>query len=84
MLFDNTVDPYEMNNLVDKPEYKKLQDKMEKQLQRELKKIGDEDFKPYQFYMDKFGFSELGIKKVEVPYSSDPSKITRVYSPKTK
>lgn len=84
MLFDNIIDPYEMNNLVDKPEYKKLQDKMEKQLQRELKKIRDEEFKPYQFYMDKFGFSELGARKVEVPYSSQPSKNTRVYSPKIK
>jgi arylsulfatase A-like enzyme len=82
MLFDNIADPYEMNNLLNKPEYSKLQDKMEKLLQQELKAIGDQDFKTYQYYLDKFGFSDIGEKKGEVPYSIDPCQLTRVFTPR--
>ena len=37
-LFDNQKDPFQMENLVDKPEYAELQNEMEAKLQGELKK----------------------------------------------
>lgn len=54
-LFDNKEDPFQMNNLVDKPEYEQLQKEMEAVLQKELKKVGDE-FMPRQYYIDKWGY----------------------------
>lgn len=41
VLFDNEKDPYQINNLIDKPEAKELQAKMEALLQKMLKKAGD-------------------------------------------
>lgn len=55
-LFDNEKDSLQMNNLINKPEYKELQEEMEVVLQRELKKIGDE-FKPRQYYIDKWNYN---------------------------
>jgi arylsulfatase A-like enzyme len=84
MLFDNINDPLEMNNLLDMPEHKDLQVKMEKLLGKELKAIGDYDFKPYRYYLDKFGFEDIGRDGNEIPYSEEPGKILKVYSPKIK
>jgi len=55
LLFDHKNDPFQMNNLVGKPEYKKLQEQMELALKTELKKTGDE-FMPRQYYIDKWGY----------------------------
>ncbi len=55
-LFDNIEDPYQINNLVNNPEYVALQERMEQKLQLELKKIGDE-FKPRQYYIDKWEYN---------------------------
>jgi len=55
LLFDHKNDPLQMNNLVGKPGYEQLQEKMETSLQAELKKIGDE-FMPRQYYIDKWGY----------------------------
>jgi arylsulfatase A-like enzyme len=84
MLFDNLSDPYEMNNLVNVPAYRDLQNRMDKLLQKQLKAIGDPDFKPYQYYLDKFGFEDIGKDGQEIPYSEDPNKITKVYTPRKK
>lgn len=82
MLFDNITDPFEMNNLIDKPEFKDLQSKMESLLEKKLKLIGDPNFKPYQYYLDKFGFHDLGKNgKKEVPYTIDTGGVIKVYSP---
>lgn len=56
LLFDNEKDPYQMNNLADNPEYAKLQQQMEKELQILLDQVGDE-FKEGQYYMDLWGYS---------------------------
>lgn len=42
LLIDNEKDPYQKNNLVNKPEYAEIQSKLDKQLQAMLKKIGDD------------------------------------------
>ncbi|SMC80272.1 sulfatase family protein [Cellulophaga tyrosinoxydans] len=56
MLFDNVNDPYQMNNLLNKPEFKKLQNQLDSQLNKELKKIND-PFKPQEYYMKKWNYS---------------------------
>ncbi|RTE53932.1 DUF4976 domain-containing protein [Arenibacter aquaticus] len=55
-LFDNEKDTLQINNLINKPEYKELQKQMEVTLQKELEKIGDE-FKPRQYYIDKWNYN---------------------------
>ncbi|HET6454316.1 MAG TPA: sulfatase/phosphatase domain-containing protein, partial [Armatimonadota bacterium] len=52
VLFDNEKDPYQMNNLIDKPEAKELQDKMEALLQKMLKKAGDK-FEAQDVYLTR-------------------------------
>lgn len=55
MLYDNLSDPYQMNNLVNKPEFAGLQEDLDKQLVNELNKIGD-DFQPRDYYLKKWGY----------------------------
>ena len=55
LLFDHKNDPLQMDNLVGKPGYEQLQEKLELILQQELKKVGDK-FMPRQYYIDKWGY----------------------------
>ncbi len=55
LLYDNTVDPMQMNNLAGNGGYARLQKKLQTSLQTELKKIGDE-FKPRDYYISKWGY----------------------------
>jgi arylsulfatase A-like enzyme len=55
-LFDHIKDPLQMNNLVNKPAYRRIQKEMEVVLQRELKKAGDK-FMPRKYYIDKWGYT---------------------------
>ncbi|HET6454947.1 MAG TPA: sulfatase/phosphatase domain-containing protein, partial [Armatimonadota bacterium] len=54
LLFDLEKDPYQMNNLIDKPEAKELQAKMEATLQEWLKKTGDK-FEPIDVWWERIG-----------------------------
>lgn len=42
LLYDNVADPYQMKNLIGKPEAKKIQDKLDAELKNWLKKVGDD------------------------------------------
>jgi arylsulfatase A-like enzyme len=53
LLFDNKEDPHQMNNLIGKPEAKKVQEEMEAELQSWLKRIGD-DFAPSKVWVGRF------------------------------
>ncbi|MDP4240968.1 MAG: DUF4976 domain-containing protein, partial [Bacteroidota bacterium] len=53
-LFDNIKDPYQMNNLVNKPSDDSIQNDMEKRLSTALR-LADDDFLPEYKYLDKFG-----------------------------
>jgi len=53
LLFDNLNDPYQMKNLVDKPEFTDLQQELDKRLNQQLEKIGD-DFKTRDYYLQKW------------------------------
>jgi hypothetical protein len=55
LLYDNSDDPMQLNNLAGNAKYARLQKKMESSLRQELKKIGD-DFKPREYYLAKWGY----------------------------
>jgi arylsulfatase A-like enzyme len=55
LLFDNEADPYQMTNLVNKPENAKLQAELDALLTKKLKERGD-DFLPGQDYIAKWGY----------------------------
>ncbi len=54
MMFDNLNDKYQMNNLVGKAEYAEVQKELSKKLDKSLKKIGDENFQPREYYLKKW------------------------------
>ena len=55
LLFDNETDPFQMNNLVGKPEHAKLQAEMDALLKQKLKDRHD-DFKPGPEYIAQWGY----------------------------
>ena len=59
LMYDNQTDPWQMNNLVNKPEHAELQKQLDTQLKAGLKKIGD-DFHPSKYYLDKWGYKQEG------------------------
>ena len=55
LLYDNETDPYQLENLVDRPEYADAQSELDALLQRELDAIGD-DFLPGMTYINRWGY----------------------------
>ena len=61
LLYDNKKDPYQLNNLCNKPEHRKLQKKLEGVLLQKLKETNDEFLsgweyiKKWGYVVDKFG-----------------------------
>jgi arylsulfatase A-like enzyme len=55
LLFDDRQDPYQMHNLLGRPEYAALAADLNAQLQAALKRIGD-PFRPAQYYVDLWGY----------------------------
>jgi hypothetical protein len=83
MLFDDIKDVYQMNNLVNNPEYAAIQERLDVQLKKELKRIDDEEIKPRDYYLKKYGYYGMEefrpdyhirnveeVKKVITPYSA--------------
>ena len=56
LLYDNETDPYQLDNLVDKPEHAALQARLDVALQKLLTKTND-DFQPGQTYIAKWGYT---------------------------
>jgi len=54
LLYDNLRDPFQLHNLVNDPDYSKLQDLLEQELQQWLQRTKDE-FLPAQAYRDRWG-----------------------------
>ncbi len=67
-LFDNLNDPYQMNNLVNKPDFEALQNDLDDRLEDELNKIGDA-FKPREYYLKHWHYT-LDEKKNAIDYWS--------------
>jgi arylsulfatase A-like enzyme len=55
LLYDNQQDPYQLDNLIDKPAYAELQKKLENILSQKLKETNDE-FLPGEEYIKKWGY----------------------------
>jgi arylsulfatase A-like enzyme len=55
LLYDNQLDPYQENNLINQPKYSKLQKKLEAALARKLKETQD-SFLPADSYMKKWNY----------------------------
>jgi len=66
LLYDNQNDPYQLDNLVGKPQHAKLQAELDARLRRKLRQTGDE-FLPGAAYIEKWGYpvNETGT----VPYT---------------
>lgn len=79
MLFDNLNDPFQMDNLVNKPEFAAVQQDLDAKLKQELAKIGD-DFKPREYYMQKWNYV-LDEQKHAIDYWSWETGNGAVQSP---
>ena len=55
LLYDNEVDPYQLDNLVDNPAYSDIQAELEALLQRELDAVGDA-FLDGMAYINRWGY----------------------------
>jgi arylsulfatase A-like enzyme len=55
LMYDNSVDPYQMKNLIDIDEHAALQKKLEAMLQAKLRQTGDK-FHPKQYYIKEWGY----------------------------
>lgn len=63
LLFDNENDPYQLNNLAGKPEHKKLQEELWKELQKHINKhdklISGFDYVVYSGQVEEFNKSQI-------------------------
>ena len=66
MLFDNKKDPTQLNNLVNEKALADIQARLDKELMQELKRIGDPEIKPRDYYLKKFGY--YGLKEFRDDY----------------
>lgn len=66
MFFDNIADPYQMNNLLDKPEYAQLQKDLDTRLNEQLLALNDE-FRTRDYYLKKWNYT-LDKEKNAIPY----------------
>jgi arylsulfatase A-like enzyme len=55
LLYDNQTDPYQLRNLVDKPQFKELQQELERLLQAKLDERKDR-FLPADLYMTQWNY----------------------------
>lgn len=68
LLFDNITDPYQMNNLVNNPDYKDIRDNLDTILNKKLKENRDE-FETGEFYRNKWNYPAID-KWGNIPYKN--------------
>lgn len=66
MFYDNINDPYQMNNLLNKPEFASVQKDLDAKLNAQLKAINDE-FGTRDYYLKKWNY-KLDATKNAIPY----------------
>ncbi len=71
LLYDDIADPYQMNNLVNNPDYTDIQADLETQLMSVLKD-NDDEFNPADYYINLWGYSIT--KGGYIPYKSYDQK----------
>ncbi|MBE0534734.1 MAG: sulfatase [Phycisphaerae bacterium] len=67
LLYDNTADPYQLNNLINKPEHAVLQKELDAVLTRKLEETND-DFLPGAHYIKKWNYTVDATETV--PYKN--------------
>lgn len=72
LLYDDEKDPYQNKNLVGADGFAELTQEVDKRLQSQLKRIGD-DFRPSKNYLAEWGY-EIGDHG-SVPYSNEETKV---------
>jgi arylsulfatase A-like enzyme len=80
MFFDNVKDPYQMNNLLGKPEFEKIQQDLDTKLKEKLAEIDDE-FESRDYYLKKYNYV-FDDKKPAIPYWEFDNGKGLVQSPK--
>jgi len=81
LLFDDQKDPYQMDNLAEKPETATLRAKLEAQLDAELKRIGD-DFPTASEALSRWGFPFKPGQSAPYSEKVTTGKERKVYTPK--
>ena len=71
LLYDNRSDPYQMHNLIGKPEARQLQARLDRELDAELKKRKDE-FLPAAEYVRRAGLGHYREVNVKVGHHASP------------
>jgi len=66
LLYDNESDPYQLTNLVNKPEAAEIQSKLDTLLKQRLTAAHDE-FKPADYYLAKWGYKDHVDKTGTLP-----------------
>ena len=66
LLYDNSADPFQLENLVNRPEHAALQEELDAALSRKLRATGD-DFLPGDEYVRRWGY--ITDEKGTVPYT---------------
>lgn len=79
-LFDLKNDPYQMNDLAGKSDFKMTQESLDVILNKELQKIGDE-FKPRDYYLKKWNLV-LNAKGTHIDYNGFYNGTGATQSPK--
>ena len=83
LLYDNLVDPYQMNNLIGKAEHVGLQRKLEDRLQSKLQQTNDE-FHPKEHYLEEWGYTVDRSGAIPYFYEDNRPKNFKVQSPMNK
>ena len=78
MLFDDATDPYQENNLVGNPTHADLQNELHGKLMEELRAIGEEELRPREYYIGKWGYE---IERNNINYWSFYEGEGRVQGP---
>jgi arylsulfatase A-like enzyme len=76
LLFDNSKDTFQMNNLVNNPDYSAAQKELDRKLKSLLKETND-DFRPSSFYISKWNYEV--DKNGTVPYNKRKFEGSPVY-----
>ena len=74
LLYDNQADPYQLNNLCNKPEFKELQNNLEVKLQKILTKRSDK-FLEGKEYMKAWNYSWDNNDSIKIQNAVNVAKI---------
>lgn len=84
LMYDNLKDPYQLNNLIGNSDYKDLQLELDNKLHGELKKVGDDNFQPREYYLKKWGLKLNDENGTAVDYDGFIHGEGEVQTPKIK